>query len=189
MSPAEIIYGRQLRDSSSFLNKLDKFSNPNVRHMWKKALKLKEEALRTRFVKNSEVLNQRARDLRPLYVGSRCLLQNQSGTHPRKWDRSGVIIEVLPHDQYVVRVDGSRRLTQRNRKFLRMYNPASTSIEAKTSHGWSSNLPSSHEYNVDYQRPDSSVKITEDSNGANTGKTNEVEADHEEVEEGTFLLL
>ena len=36
---------------------------------------------------------------------------------------------------------------------------------------------------VGHQRPDSSVKITEDSNGANTGKTSEVEADHEEVEE------
>jgi len=80
-------------------------------------------------------------------------------------------MEVLPHDQYVVRVDGSRRLTRRNRKFLRMYNPASTSIEAKPSQGWSSNLPRSHECNVNHQRPNSSVKITEDSNGANTGKT------------------
>jgi len=84
VSPAEIIYGRQLRDSFAFLYKLDEFSNPNVRPMWKKACKLKEETLRTRFVKNSELLNQRARDLRPFYVASRCLLQNQSGTHPRK---------------------------------------------------------------------------------------------------------
>ena len=91
-SLAEIIYGLQLRDSFASLNKLQKFSNPNVRPMWRKAWKLKEEALRTRFVKNSESLNQRARDLRPLYVGSRCLLQNQSGTHPRKWDRSGVVM-------------------------------------------------------------------------------------------------
>ena len=97
VSPAEIIYGRQLRDSFAFLNKLDKLSNPNV--------------------------------------------------------------------------------------FLRMYNPASTSIEAKASHCWRGNLPSSQECNVGHQRPDSSVKITEDSNGANTGKTSEVEADHEEVEE------
>ena len=92
-------------------------------------------------------------------------------------------MEVLPHDQFVVRIDGSRRLTRRNRKFLRMYNPASTSIEAKASHCWPGNLPSSKECNVGHQRPDSSVKITEDSNGANTGKTSEVEADHEEVEE------
>ena len=182
MSPPEIIYGRQLRDSFAFLNKLDKFSNPNVRPMWRKAWKLKEEALRTRFVKNSESFNQRARDSRPLYVGSRCLLQNQSGTHPRKWDRSGVVMEVLPHDQFVVQIDGTRRLTPRNRKFLRISNPASTSVEAKASHGWRGNLPSSQECNVGNQGPDSSVKITEDSNGANIGKTSDVEADHEEVE-------
>ena len=93
-----------------------------------------------------------------------------------------MVIEVLPHDQYVVRVDGSRRLTRRNRKFLRIYNPASKSIEAKTSRGWSSNLPSSQECNVYHHCPDSSVKITEDTSGVNTGKTSEVEADHEEVE-------
>ena len=48
---------------------------------------------------------------------------------------------------------------------------------------WRGNLPSSQECNVGDQRPDYSVKITEDSNGANTGKISEVEADHEEVEE------
>ena len=116
VSPAKIIYGHQLQDSFTFLNKLDNFSNPNVGPMWRKAWKLNEEALRTRFVKNSEILNQRARDLRPLYVGSRRLLQNQSGTHPRKWDKSRVVMEVLPHDQFVVRIDGSPRLTRRNRK-------------------------------------------------------------------------
>ena len=94
-----------------------------------------------------------------------------------------MVMEVLPHDQFVVRFDCSQRLTRINRKFLRMYNPASTSIEAKASHGWRGNLPSSQECNVGHQRPDSSVKITEDSNSANTGKTSEVEADHEEVEE------
>ena len=64
-----------------------------------------------------------------------------------------------------------------------MYNPVSTSIEAKAFHGWHGKLPSSQEGNVRHQRPDSPVKFTEDSNGANTGETSEVEADHEEVEE------
>ena len=80
VSPAEIMYGRQLRDGFAFLNKLDKFSNPAVRPVWREAWKLKEEALRTRFVKNAEAINHKARKLRPLYVGSRCLLQNQGGT-------------------------------------------------------------------------------------------------------------
>ena len=92
-------------------------------------------------------------------------------------------MEALPHDQFVVRIDGSRRLTRRNRRFLRMYNPVSTSIEAKAFHGWRGNLPSSQEGNVRHQRSDSPVKVTDNSNGANTGDTSEVEADHEEVEE------
>ena len=58
-----------------------------------------------------------------------------------------------------------------------MYNPVSSSIETKT--GWRGNLPSSQEGNVRHQRSDSPVKITEDSNGTNTGERSEVEADHE----------
>ena len=85
VSPAEIIYGRQLRDSFSFLNKLDKFSNPNVRPMWRKAWKLKEEALRTTVQDLLRILKYLTKE-RPLYVDSRCLLQNQSGTYQRKWD-------------------------------------------------------------------------------------------------------
>ena len=45
----------------------------------------------------------KARKLQSLYDGSRCLQQNQNSTHPRKWDRSGVVI---PHDQFFVRIDG-----------------------------------------------------------------------------------
>ena len=33
-------------------------------------------------------------------------------------------MEVHPHDQYTVRIDGSGRLTTRNRKFLRHFQPA-----------------------------------------------------------------
>ena len=93
-----------------------------------------------------------------------------------------MVMEVLPHDQFVVRIDGSRRLTRRNRKFLRMYKLASTSIEAKAYHGWRGNLLSSQECNVGHQCPDSTVNITEDFNGANTCKISEVKVDHEEVE-------
>ena len=92
------------------------------------------------------------------------------------------MMEVLPHDRFVVSTDGSQTITWRNRRFLRMYNPVSTSIEAKALHGWRGNVPSSQEGNVRHQRPDSLVKVTEVSNGANTGETSEVEADHGEEE-------
>ena len=37
---------------------------------WREAWKLKEEALRTKFVKNAEAINHKARKLLPLYVGN-----------------------------------------------------------------------------------------------------------------------
>ena len=46
-------------------------------------------------------------------------VQNQVGPHARKWDLSGVVVESLGFDSYNVRMDGSGRLTKRNRRFLR----------------------------------------------------------------------
>merc|ERR1712015_83117 len=37
-------------------------------------------------------------------------------------------MEVLPYDKYVVQVDGSRRLTTRNRRFLKLYSPMVTRL-------------------------------------------------------------
>ena len=47
------------------------------------------------------------------------MIQNQHGCKPTKWDRSGVIVEVRDFDKYIVKVDGSGRLTLRNRKYLK----------------------------------------------------------------------
>ena len=52
-------------------------------------------------------------------IGNIVSLQNQAGPRAKKWDKTGVIIEVLPFDQYRIRVDGSGRVTLRNRQFLR----------------------------------------------------------------------
>ena len=95
----------------------------------------KKEVFRTTSVKNTEATNNNARKMQHLFVGSKCLQQNQGGAHPRKCDRSEIVMEVLPHDQFVVRIDGLRRLTRRNR-FLRFYNPVSTNTEAKVFNGW-----------------------------------------------------
>ena len=42
---------------------------------------------------------------------------------PGRWAKSGTIVEVLPHDAYLVKVHGSRALTKRNRRFLRKITP------------------------------------------------------------------
>ena len=129
LSPAQIIFGRPIRDAFSFVNRLEKFSNPAVRPMWREAWAAKESALRARFVKSSESLNEHSRHLSKLEPGDRCFVQNQSGSAPKKWDRTGVVVEARPHDQYVIKVDGSGRLTTRNRRFLRTFRTASAQIE------------------------------------------------------------
>ncbi len=59
----------------------------------------------------------------PLAVGDQVRIQNQVGPNPRRWDKTRHVIEVRQHDQYVVQVDGSGRVTLRNRKFLEKYIP------------------------------------------------------------------
>ena len=128
LSPAQIIYGRPIRDAFAFSNRLQKFSNPHVHPVWREAWATKESALRTRFVKSSEKLNEHSRYLPPLVKQDRCFIQNQTGNAPNKWERTGTVVEVLPHDKYIVKVDGSGRLTTRNRRFIRKFISASPSI-------------------------------------------------------------
>ena len=128
VSPAEIIFGRPIRDAFAFCNRKETFSNPQVQPHWKDNWTLKERALRKRFVRWSERQNERTRSLRPLNVGDRCFIQNQVGPHSRRWDRSGLIVEVLPFNKYLVKVDGSGRVTSRNRRYLRLFKDVSLSI-------------------------------------------------------------
>ena len=129
LSPAEIIFGRPIRDSLSFVNRLEKYSNPHIRPTWREAWAAKENALRTRFTKTSEALNEHAQPLMPLKEGDKVFIQNQTGNNPTKWHRTGTVIEVAGHDQYIIKVDGSGRLTKRNRRFLRIFKPASMIVE------------------------------------------------------------
>ena len=126
LSPAEVIFGHPLRDSFSFANRLEKFSNPAIRKTWRDAWSAKENALKIRFARTTEKMNEHTRDMPLLRVGAKVLVQNQNGNYPRRWDRSGVVTEVLPFDQYLVKIDGSWRVTRRNRRFLKVYVPVDT---------------------------------------------------------------
>ena len=141
LSPAQVLFGRPLRDSMSFVNRLEKYSNPNVRQIWRDAWEEKEAALRTRYHRTAESLASHARPLQPLLAGDRCYVQNQAGNYPKRWDRSGTVVEVLDHDSYVVKVDGSGRLTRRNRRFLRKFQPVSPCIPSPPQRSQSTGLP------------------------------------------------
>ena len=69
LSPAQIIFGRPLRDTLSFVNRLEKFSNPNIRPLWHHAWAAREEALLTWITQTAESLRAHSRQLRPLAIG------------------------------------------------------------------------------------------------------------------------
>ena len=118
LSPAMCIFGRPIRD---FIPIHPGKYQPHT--TWRETLTSREEALRNRHMRAAERLSEHTRVLPPLAVGNTVRIQNQTGPHPTKWDKTGIVVEVRQFDQYVVRVDGSGRVTLRNRKFLRKYTP------------------------------------------------------------------
>ena len=118
LSPAMCIFGRSVKD---FIPIIPGHYQPH--ETWRDTLTLRETALRNRHIKIAERLTEHTQRLPPLSVGDFVRIQNQTGPHPLKWDKTGCIVEVRQFDQYVVRVDGSGRVTAHNREFLRKYSP------------------------------------------------------------------
>ena len=122
-SPAQVIFGRQLRD---FLPAPLTRYKPHPR--WLLLQEDRENALRKRALRNMENLQRGTRFLQPLSVGDVVQVQNQVGCRPSKWDITGVVVEKGDHDQYMVRIHGSGRLTLRNRRFLKKIIPYSHGV-------------------------------------------------------------
>lgn len=117
-SPAEIVFGRQIRDFIPVMpGKYEPYDT------WTDTAANREKALMERHAKEVEALLPHTKKLPPLKVGNSVRIQNQTGNAPRRWDKSGQVIEVRQHDQYAIKVHGSGRVTLRNRQFLRRYVP------------------------------------------------------------------
>ena len=124
LSPAEILFGRGLRDTLPQLSKsVSIHDNKQLHSQWHRAWAAKEEALRTRLVRSCEKLEVGSKELPALREGDSVFIQNQdkSSGRPLKWDRQGTVIACKQHDQYLVKVQGSGKLTLRNRRFLRKF--------------------------------------------------------------------
>ena len=117
LSPAVALMGRQLRDF------LPVPKQNLMGEMWTQVLGAREEALAKRALRHNDKWSEHTKPLEPLRVGDHVLIQNQTGNHPKRWDKRGVVASCEGFDQYIVVVDGSRRLTRRNRKFLRRFEP------------------------------------------------------------------
>ena len=126
LSPAQVLLGRSLRDSfpapPPFANRVSVFdeTSPDDHH-WKDTWRAKENALCARLAKQVDRLDRNTRKLAPLFIGDSVRIQNQSGNHPNKWDKTSIVIQIGDNDQYTVRVDGLRRLNLRNRRFLKKF--------------------------------------------------------------------
>ena len=70
MSPAQIIFGRNLRDALPRINKnVNIFHNDSLRTEWRDAWRQKESALRMRYQGGQQRLSEHTRDLPPLTPG------------------------------------------------------------------------------------------------------------------------
>ena len=118
MSPAMMLYGRVIRDHLPVLR--DKYQ---IRPQWKEIAELRETALARRHMRNKQYYNEHSRPLQELQVGDFVRVQNQDGHYPRRWTKTGRIVETRGNRQYQIRVDGSNRITLRNRRFIRRIHP------------------------------------------------------------------
>ena len=109
-SPAQLAIGRQLRDGVPAPRQ-----NFKVDIHWRKALRDRELAL-AKAHRGVMARDGAHRTLTALQPGARVGVQNQFS---RRWDRSGTVIEALGHRQYTIRLDGSGRLSRRNRVHLK----------------------------------------------------------------------
>ena len=90
---------------------------------WVETLANREKALAKRHSREQEKWSEHTKALPVLTVGDNVYIQNLVGNHPRRRERTGVIVEVRQFHQYVVKIDGSGRLTLRNRQHLRKFIP------------------------------------------------------------------
>ena len=64
----------------------------------------------------------------PLLEGDLVSIQDQTRNTPRRWSKTGIVLEDIGNDSYQIKVDGSNRVTRRNRQFLRKIIPYAADI-------------------------------------------------------------
>ena len=118
VSPAQLLFGRTLRDHLPSLP-----SSLDIRSEWQMLSEDRERALAKRHLQSIVRYNEHTKPLPQLSIGETVSVQNQTGSHPNRWDKTGMITEIGDHNNYWVRLHGSGRCTMRNRRFLRQIIP------------------------------------------------------------------
>ena len=72
-----------------------------------------------RLDKDGARLEQYTKRQKDIPVGDTVAVQNQTGRFPKKWDKTGTVVDNQEYDKVLVKLDGSGRLTTRNRRFVK----------------------------------------------------------------------
>jgi hypothetical protein len=105
-----MVFGRPMRD---FIPSLTYKYEPAKD--WVFTQEHRERTLANKREMDNQRWSHRTKSLDDLEVGSAVSIQNQTGTNPTKWDKTGIILEN--------KVDGSRRVIMRNMRFVRPMEP------------------------------------------------------------------
>ena len=123
-SPAELALGRSLRDTVPLPQQHYKIDTHWAQHLREreKVLSVSNELTKSKY-------DVQAREKETLVKGHNVLCQN---VRTKKWDRSGVIVEVGDYRQYLVKMDGSGRISLRNRRHLQKLAPTGPNMPVTT---------------------------------------------------------
>ena len=114
LSPAQIVFGRQMRDLLPTLNYKYEPSQE-----WGLVREHRERAMARRLDRDGARLEQYTKKQKVIPIGDSVAVQNQTGRFPKKWDKTGTVVENQEYDKVLVKLDGSGRLTTRNRRFVK----------------------------------------------------------------------
>ena len=116
-SPAELALGRPIRDALPLPRDRYRIDTGWAQHLHEREVTMTEKnaMLEVKYNEGAKLLNE-------LKISDKVLCQNERS---KKWDKSGTIIEVKKHRQYLVRMTGSGRVSLRNRRHLHVIVPSS----------------------------------------------------------------
>ena len=110
-SPAQLALGRELKDSIPLPK-----HRYLISHHWKDYLRNRENLMAVNNQHIVEKWNKSAKPLQRITHRAEVFCQNPK---TKTWDRSGRVVECLPYRQYKIKIDGTGRITLRNRRHIR----------------------------------------------------------------------
>ena len=114
LSPAQILFGMPMHDLLPTLNYEYKPSQE-----WGLVREYRERAMARRLDRDGARLEKYTKKQKVIPIGDTVAVQNQTGRFPNKWDKTGTVVENQKYDKVLVKLDGSGRLTTRNRRFVK----------------------------------------------------------------------